>query len=165
MLRKSVSAGIAALFLASAAQAQDTPVKLIDVTTDLTAIENPAAATYWTNLEPDLETAIAARLAPERLVGPDADGSEIHVDIDEIELASTWDNVTDMAESRLVGQVNITSESDNSKFDSYSLDVAFKDAMVFLPEGTDISTLTMDSAQYYSAMIEAFADNVVSRLK
>lgn len=165
MLKTYVATGIAALFLTTAVYAQDTPIKSIDVETDLTAIENPTAATYWANLEKDLETAIAAKLAPERLVGPDADGSEIHVDIDEIELASTWANVTDMAESRLSGQVAITSKTDNSKFDSYSLSVAFKDAVVFLPEGTDVTTLTMDSAQYYSAMIAAFADNVVARLK
>lgn len=165
MTRNFLLPALMAGTIATAAFAQGTPIKSIDVTTDLGAISNAEAAKFWGNLEADLEAAIAAELPPERLVGPEAEGSEIKVDIDEIALSDTWATVTDLGESRLSGQVHVTSATDNSKFDSYDLSVAFKDAVVFLPAGANVALLTRDSGEYYAAMIQAFAENVVERLQ
>ncbi|MFP1645280.1 hypothetical protein [Pontitalea aquivivens] len=161
ILIPTLSAGL----ISGAVLAEETPIKSIDVTADIAVIENAEAAKFWGNLETDLEAAIAAEIAPDRLVGAKGEGSEITVDIDEIALSDTWATVTDLGESRLVGQVNVTSQTDNSKFDGYELSVAFKDALVFLPEGADVTLLTRDSAEYYAAMLQAFAEHVVDRLK
>ena len=73
-------------------------VAKIDATVDISAINNAQAATFWANLEADLENAIAARVT-DRLVTeeakPDAegriDGTQIKVDVREVELATAFE--------------------------------------------------------------------------
>lgn len=165
MLRTTFIATVSALALTAGAQAAQTPVEKIAVETDLSAIQNETAAGYFTNLSSDLETAIAARIEPERLVSEETGGSKITVDIDELELANSWANLHDLSESKMTGIVKVSSDVDNSKYDTYTLSVAYPDVIAVLPAGTDVTTLTMDSAVYYQAMVDAFADHVVENLK
>ncbi len=67
-----------------------------------------------------------------------------------------------IADSKLAGRINISSETDNSKFATYDLDVSFDQA--YLPVGTDITVLTIESPVYYATMIELFAERVVENL-
>ena len=150
----------AALGFCSTAQAE-TMVKTVDVSIDLAAISNPKAAAYWATVAEDLENAIVARVIDR--TDPE-NGAKISVDISELELASSFEAAMDLAESRLAGQVNITSETDNSDFKSYILTVSFAQAAAFLPAGTDSATLTWDSPVFYKAMIDAFADAVALSL-
>ena len=152
-----------ALVLASGAMAAETPIQEVDVQTDLTAIENPAAARHFATLGTDLQADILARLDPARLTTEG--GSKIDVKIDALELASTWANVNDISQSKLTGTVSVTSETDNSKFDNYTLTVAYPEVIAILPPGTDVAALTTDSKLYYDAMIDTFAEHVVDHLK
>ncbi len=165
MLRTTLIATVSAIGLAAGAQAAQTPVEKITVDTDLSAIQNETAAGYFTNLSTDLEAAIAERIEPARLVSEETGGSKITVDIDELELSNTWANLHDLSESKLTGIVKISSDVDHSKYDTYTLSVAYPDVIAVLPAGTDVSALTMDSAVYYQSMIDAFADRVVENLK
>jgi hypothetical protein len=150
----------------------------IDVTNDLSAIQNPAAATYWANLEADLESAIAARVT-ERLVSEEdslttsdgtedgakiIDGTQIIIDIREVELSSAFERKLNLADAVLVGQVNIKDDSDNSNFDAYELSVSLESANVVVPEGMTL-VLSTDTAESYDKLVQAFAEGVVSRLK
>lgn len=65
-------------------------VKEIEVTADLSAIQNADAAAYWGRLEADLEAAIASRLV-DRLAEEGAEGARILVDLREVELASAFE--------------------------------------------------------------------------
>ena len=150
-----------ALFLASAAFAQDTIIEEVSVEADLTAITNAQAAAYWTNAADDLENAIVARLVDRT---GDA-GSKILVDIDELSLANSFQSDLGLADAVLVGTVNITSETDNSKFDTYELTVSAESAQAFAPTGTVLEGAFTDTPEYYAALIAAFADGVVTRLK
>lgn len=163
MIRNILLAGASVIGLTAAAWAADTPVQEIDVEVDLTAIQNPEAAQVFTNLSDDLKNAIAARLAPDRLV--DTGGSKIDINIDEVELSSTWANLSDLSQSKLKGLVNISSDTDGLKFDNYTLTVAYPEATAFIPEGANPDTLTQDAGIYYTALINAFADQVVANLK
>ncbi|MCB1338223.1 MAG: hypothetical protein KDK10_12480 [Maritimibacter sp.] len=155
---------VAALVLAAAAApavASETVVHEVEVTADMEALQNAQAAARWTDLADDLENAIVARL-----VGRTGDeGANIFVDIDEIELANTLQSATGVADSRLVGAVAVTHDTDTSKYDNYELAVTFDQAgPFFLPE-TDLTAITTDSDEYYTGMIAAFADHVVENLK
>lgn len=163
MIRTLLLAGVSALGLSAAAFANDPKVQEVDVDADLTAIKNPEAAKVFANLPADLENAIAARLAPDHLVKDG--GSKINIDIDEVELASTWANLADLSQSKLKGLVNVTHDSDNGKFDNYTLTIAYPDAVAFLPQGADPKALSQDSMVYYKALVNAFADYVVIHLK
>lgn len=146
-------------------------VAKIDATVDVSAINNAQAATFWANLEADLENAIAARLT-DRLVTeeakPDADGNidgaRIMVDIHEVELANAFERELNLGDAVLVGQVTIVDDTDNSNADGYELTVSLENAHVVVPEGMTV-VLSTDTSEAYRHLVEAFADGVVSRLK
>lgn len=163
MIRTLILAGVSAIGLSAAAFANDVKVQEIDVDADLTAINNPEAAKVFTTLPTDLKNAISARLAPDHLVTEG--GSKINIDIDEVELASTWANLADLSQSKLKGLVNVTSDTNNTKFDNYTLTIAYPDAVAFVPKGADATALTKDATVYYQALVNAFADYVVTHLK
>ena len=163
MFTNRTRSALAALLLtATAAPAlAETMVREVEVTADMSALQNAQAAERWTHLSDDLENAIM-----KDLVGKTADtGAKIVIDIDEVELANTLQEVTGTAESRLVGDVAVTHDSDNTKFDAYELTVTFEQAGPFFIQGTDLAAVTTDSQEYYDAMIAAFADHVVKNLK
>ncbi len=146
--------------LAGAAGAAVDQIKEIDVTTDLSAIQNADAAAYWGTLEADLEAAIASRVN-ERIA---EDGAQIKIDIREIELASPFDRVINLGDAVLVGQVNIVDDTDNANFDAYELSVSLETARVIVPEGQTI-VLSADDRASYEALVDTFAQGVVDRLK
>ncbi|MFN4155337.1 MAG: hypothetical protein ACK4HF_11840 [Paracoccaceae bacterium] len=150
-----------ALFLSTAAFAQDTMVKEVNVSADITAIANAEAAAYWTNAADDLENAIVARLVDR--IGDE--GSRIVVDIDELSLSNSFQNQLGLEDAVLVGMVNVTSETDNAKFDAYELTVTAQSAQAFAADGTVLDGAFTDTPEYYAALIAAFADGVVTRLK
>lgn len=159
MSRYRFAALLSALALGAAAPAlAATEVKEVEVSIDLEAINNPQAATVWSNIATDLQNAIVGRIT-DRIAD---DGVKISVDINEVELANSFQSAMGIADSRLAGRVNISSETDNSKFATYDLDVSFDQA--YLPVGTDITVLTIESPVYYATMVELFAERVVENL-
>ncbi|MEZ5779794.1 MAG: hypothetical protein R3E44_15670 [Paracoccaceae bacterium] len=162
MFRKvAMSALTAAILAAAFPAASQTLVKEVEVEADIEALQNAPAAAHWTAISDDLENAIVARL-----VGMTADdGVKISVDIDTVELASSFQSAMGTAESKLKGRVNVTSDTDNTKFDTYDLTVGFEQAGPFFLPDTDLAAITTDSKEYYDAMITAFADSVVQRLR
>ena len=108
--KTTATAALIALLATPLAAGVDKVAK-IDATVDVSAINNAQAATFWANLEADLENAIAARVT-ERLaveeVKPDdqgrIDGAQIKVDVREVELASAFERELNMGDAVLVGQ-------------------------------------------------------------
>ena len=162
MIRTIAISGLAALtFTAASVSAQTATVKSVDVEVELEAIGNPRAAEYWTAVADDLENAIVARLTDQI----SDDGVDLKIDLEEVSLSSGFEDVMGLADTRLVGDVTMTHESDNSRFGSYELTIDVNTAMPLIPEGVDVVTLPADSRVYYDAMIQAFAQGVVERLK
>lgn len=174
---KILAATALAGVMATAAFADVDRVAKIDVTTDLGAIQNEQAAAYWANLDEDLENAIAARLT-DRLVSEDEarttsdgtqdgtpilDGSQVLVDIREVELANAFERELNLADAVLVGQVTIVDDTDTTNFDAYELSVTLENARIILPEGS-LLILSTDTTQAYQRLVEAFADAVVAKL-
>lgn len=160
MFRKVLMA-TTALFLANAAFAQDTMVQEVNVTADITSISNAEAASFWSNTATDLQNAILGRLVDRTA----DDGVKIIVDIDELSLANSFQNQLNLEDAVLVGSVNVTSDTDNTKFDTYELTVTALTAQAFAADGTVLEGAFTDTPEYYAALISAFADGVVTRLK
>lgn len=158
-------------FLAAPLFAGVEKVAKIDASVDLSAVQNETAAAYWANLEADLENALAARLT-DRLaseeVKPDEDGkidgSQIIVDVREVELANAFERELNLGDAVLVGQVTIVDDTDNTNADGYELTVSLENAQVVVPEGMTV-VLSTDTTEAYTRLVDAFADGVVSRLK
>jgi hypothetical protein len=162
MLRTTAIGLVTGLALLSAAPTfADSMIKDVEVKTDLDAIENKAAAARWANLSEDLQRAIVTQL-----VGKTAeDGDVLSVDIDEFELANSFQAAAGSADSRLVGRVSISTDGGSpTVLKTYDLAVSVKDASPYFPPGTDLATVTSDSQIYYDAMVLAFADHVVKDL-
>jgi hypothetical protein len=157
---KTLAATALAGVLATAAFAEVDQIKNIDVTADLTSIQNEQAASFWANLEADLENAIASRVTDRT----SNDGAEIIVDIREVELANAFERELNLGDAVLVGQVNIKDDTDNSNYDAYELTVSLETAQIVVPEGT-VVVLSNDTTGAYNRLVEAFAEGVVTRLK
>jgi flagellar hook-associated protein FlgK len=123
--------------------------------------QNAKAGEHWASLADDLQNAIVARLAD--LIAED--GAKVSFEIDSVELANSLQSAAGTASSKLVGQVNISHDTDNTKFDSYELTVTFEQAGPFFLPNTDLTAISTDSKDYYDAMIAAFADHIVTKLE
>jgi hypothetical protein len=172
MIQANTAAAAALLALLATPLAADVDkVAKIDASVDVSAINNAEAATFWANLEADLENAIASRVT-ERLPVEEAqpddqgriDGAQIIIDIREVELASAFERELNLADAVLVGQVTIVDDTDNSNSDGYELTVSLENAQVIVPEGATL-VLSNDTSGAYTRLVEAFADAVVTRLK
>lgn len=162
MVRNFIATALTTTMLVAAAPTlAETMVKEVDVSADLTAVQNAKAGAHWATLTADLQNAIVSRIAD--LIAED--GVKVSVAIDSVELANSLQSSLGTADSKLVGQVNISHETDNSKFDSYDLTVTFEQAGPFFVPGTDLTAITTDSKEYYDAMIAAFADYVATKLE
>jgi hypothetical protein len=162
MFRAFAIGGLAALTLTTAALAQTGPtVKSVDVSVELDAIGNPAAAAYWTTVADDLENAIVARLT-DRIAD---DGVNIIIDLNEVSLSGGLTEQLGVADTRLIGDVKMTHDSDNSRFGAYELTVDINSSTPMFPPELDVTTIPADSRVYYDAMIATFANRVVERLK
>lgn len=169
--RNAASAAIIALMSAAPLLADVEKVARIDASVDVSAINNAQAARFWANLEADLENAIAARvtgrLAVEE-VKPDEDGkidgTQIVVNVREVELASAFERELNLGDAVLVGQVTIKDDAENSNADQYELTVSLENAKIVVPDGMTV-VLSTDTTGAYTRLVEAFADGVVSRLK
>ena len=156
---KQLATGMAFSAFATMGIAAQT-VSEIDVSVDLPAIENSEAAQVWTSLGNDLETAIAERIAPQ--LGED--GSEVVVDINEVALASAFENAYALEDSTLSGLVEIRVPGLLNN-EEYELAVTAGQAMSAASPDVDLASMTIASVEVYQAMIDAFADNVAQKLK
>ncbi|WP_333817602.1 hypothetical protein [Tabrizicola sp.] len=146
-------------------------VARVDVSVDISAVNDAQAATFWANLETDLENALVAKLAgrlPLKEAKPDddgkIDGAQIMVDIREVELASAFERELNLGDAVLVGDVTIRDDTNMANTDTYSLSVSLENAHVVAPEGVTV-LLSTDTTGAYNRLVEAFAEGVVSRLK
>lgn len=158
-MKRFLVASTLALTVALPAFAQDR-VQNVDVTFDIDAVNSQPAATFWSDLEGDLETAILERVA-DRL--SEDEGSELLIDVDELDMSNSFQSALGK-DSTLKAGVRIKNE-DMSKEEYYNLTVRLDEAgnFEFSPEGALAQTVPVDVA--YTAMVDAFADNVVSHLE
>lgn len=149
------------MLMASTALADDLPsVAEITSTTDLTAIENAEAAAYWSDIDADIESAIAARLV-DRL---GEEGLSIAVKIDEVKLSSAFEQPLDPDLAVLRGDVRVN-DLENERFvRDLEVTVTVRQIIPLLPEGTAITVLPADSPEFYEVLIDAFATGVADNI-
>ena len=133
----------------------------VKVTADVTAIQNEKAAAYWSNIAADVQAAILSRLV-DRVA---EDGATITVDLREVELASSFERAINASDAVLVGQVNVSDDTDNTNFNAYELSVSLGTAASVSADGTAYYFDTLDTPEAYQALVNSFADNVVKRLE
>ena len=161
MPRKVLALVFSAMLLPAApALAAPEPVSDVRVAVDLGAVTNTAAAQRFATLDTDLKNALMTRLVDR--IGPD--GLKIEIDISEVELSNFYQEAVNAADTRLVGQVNVSHLTDNTDFASYELAVGVNDVTPITSASAGQLTPAESTDRYYSALINAFADAVVKRL-
>lgn len=168
---KTATAAALIALVASPLLANVDTVAKVDVSVDISAVNGVQAATFWANLEKDLENALVAKLAnrlPVEEIKPDEDGkidgAQIIVDIREVELASAFERELNLGDAVLVGDVTIRDDTDMANTDTYELTVSLENAQVIVPEGMTV-VLSTDTTGAYTRLVEAFAEGVITRLK
>lgn len=162
MKRLLTGTALALSMLAMPVLAADMKIKDVEVKADVGSIQNAQAAQYFGNLPTDLKAAIAARVADRATTSQSESGATISVDVNEVELSNTFQNITNLASTKLEGNVNVF--EGGTALRSFTLAVSVEQAAAFFPEGTDLQALTLDTPVYYQAMVNAFADAVVQRI-
>jgi hypothetical protein len=144
----------AALALMACAGRQEQPLTISDVSveSDLAAVGSREAVAYWQDLSPDLETAIANQFVG-RL---DPASPRIRVDIDELSLNSPFASGATVETARLSGRVELISPQETVE-SAYDVTASAQDVVDFLPAGSNLTTVRPTSAEYYQAVIQAFA--------
>ena len=161
MPRKVLALVFSAMLLPAApALAAPEPVSDVRVAVDLGAVTNTAAAQRFATLDTDLKNALMTRLVDR--IGPD--GLKIEIDISEVELSNFYQEAVNAADTRLVGQVNVSHLTDNTDFASYELAVGVNDVTPITSASAEQLTPAESTDKYYTALINAFADAVVKRL-
>lgn len=161
MPRKVLALVFSAMLLPAApALAAPEPVSDVRVAVDLGAVTNTAAAQRFATLDTDLKNALMTRLVDR--IGPD--GLKIEIDISEVELSNFYQEAVNAADTRLVGQVNVSHLTDNTDFASYELAVGVNDVTPITSASAEQLTPAESTDRYYTALINAFADAVVKRL-
>lgn len=156
-----ITASTFAFILAAVpALASDTPVESVDVSFDLTAIENAEAAEFWSTLEDNLETAIITLVA-DRI---SENGSEISVDIDELSMSNSFEAALG-GDSVLAGKVAITNDADSTKNGFFDFTVTVDQAGRMENTGEDVSLLTVPVDEAYTALVDAYAAGIVERMR
>jgi hypothetical protein len=160
MLRKTYLAIALALLPTTVVLARVDDIAKVTVTADLTAIKNEKAAAYWANISTDLQNAIAARLV-DRIKET---GATVSVDLREVELGSSFERALELSDAVLVGQVNVSDDTDNRNFNAYELSVSLGTSGMLSADGKTVTYDSLDTPEAYQALVATFADNVVKRL-
>ena len=147
-------AGCALALAACAGQPKNQPLTISDVSVeaDLPAVTSRSAVAYWSHLSDDLKTAIATEYAG----SIDPQGKKIDVDVDEISLSTPFATGATTETARLSGRVNLINV-DGTNAASYDVTATAQDVATYLPPGSDIVKLSPTSAEYYRAVVQAFA--------
>jgi hypothetical protein len=162
MIRETMLAAFVVASAAGIAYARTEAISAVDVTADLSTVQNQKAAAYWANLEIDLENAIASRL-----VGRIAeDGPELTVDISELELANGFERAFNLADAVLAGQVKTRYKTTKASEQTYDLTVSLATAGqgIVSADGQSVTFTTMDTPVAYETLVNAFAQSVVDTL-
>ena len=154
-------AGAALLLAACGGGQPEQPLTISGVTVqaDLPAVGSPQAVAYWKNLSGDLETAIAAEF-----VGRvDPGGKQINVDVDEISLTTPFAAGATAETARLAGTVTLINP-DGTNAAVYDVTATSADVVTYLPPGSTLVTVQPTSAEYYRAIVQAFARGTAQTL-
>lgn len=166
MITLTAAAALSAASLLAAGPAGAMPrapmVKDIHVSADVSAISNPEAARYFARIAPDLEAAIAARLADH--LSPDL-GSRIVIDIDELALSDSVKTLTGVADAVLAGKVVMTGDPAGVMGGSYQVSVSTRALIPAQDLGKAVVVSPRDEPVYYKALVESFAESVAAQVK
>jgi len=161
MFHRILSTSLLALLPFSAFAADPVMLKSVEVQITLADLTNPEAATQFATVADDLRNAIAALMIDR---GDAKDGVKIKIDISELELSNSFTETFNLADTRLVGNVQVIGTAANPDSANYDLTVDVNSAMPFFPEGTEVKTLPADSKVYYATLVNTFANAVVEKL-
>ncbi|WP_139257622.1 hypothetical protein [Natronohydrobacter thiooxidans] len=153
------AASIAAL-LGTTSLAHAVEISEVDVSADLTTIEDARAAEFWTTLETDLESAVLSRIA-ERI---SEDGARLVLNIESFALNDAPESGFTIDSAALIGRVHVIDLNNNANFDSYELSVSLQGMSVTDESGAPILVADMPEDLAYRTLVDAFADHVAERL-
>ncbi len=162
-LRATMAGAAVALALVGSAATADEPpysVSSITVQANVTAIGSEAAAEFWRDLPTDLEDALAREL-----VGSlDPEGLALLVAVDELALTEAFE-LGFADDARLAGRVQLVDPADRRVERTYEVSASAREAELMLPPDVEVETVSRTSAEFYDAVVGAFARGVAETVR
>jgi hypothetical protein len=130
----------------------------VEVISDLNAVGSTDAARYWGNLEADLESAVATQFVGQT----SPTGARLVVDVDELSVASFFESAAGATDAQLTGTVAVLDPVTGEQTGFYTVSASANQAMTLMSAepGTRVQTVPATSAEFYSAVVQAFARGV-----
>ena len=129
-------------------------VSEINVNADLSSIGNRQAVSYWSTLGTDLKAAIASEFVNDI----DPGGAVLTVDVDELSLANAYSAKFQGENSVLRGTATLS--KGGTTLASYKVTASSSQAMAYLPAQDKDTVISPSSADFYAALVSAFARGV-----
>ncbi|MGY6547980.1 MAG: hypothetical protein ACXIU7_03105 [Roseinatronobacter sp.] len=158
-LNTLLAAGVIGL-MGSTALARYVHFSEVDVTADLSVIEDAEAAAFWNTLEQDLEAALMTRLADQLT---EEDGARLVVNIERFAIEEPLAPFA-VENAALAGRIHVIDLNNNANFDSFELSVQLDGLSIIAPDGTALASAEFAPDQVYLTLVNAFADNVAARV-
>ena len=102
----------------------------------------------------DFETDLQAAIASEFVGRIEPGGRIVNVDVDELSLQTAMSSGFTAEDARLSGRVEVVTSEGTT---AYDVSATTQDAITYLPPGTNITTIPPSSADFYQAVVRAFA--------
>ncbi len=159
-------AAVAALAVTACArqpepEPQTLTVSDVRVSADLTAVSTQQAAAVWGGLERDLSSAIASQFVGQT----SPEGWIVSVDVDEIALSGLLASQLGADDARLSGAVTLVDPTTGEAARTYNVSASANQAAALLPPGTDAVAVSPSSAEFYQAVLSAFATGVAETVR
>lgn len=158
-MKMSLAAATLAL-MGTSALAADRMFNEINVTADLTVIEDSTAAAFWNTLEADLEANLLERLADQIA----EDGAKLVVDVTSFSAAEPLAPFV-VENAALAARVHVIDLENNANFDSFELMVSLEGMTVTNEDGEVMVIANLPADVIYTTLVESFADNIAARVR
>lgn len=146
--------------MSTTAMARDIMFNEVDVTADLTVIEDAEAAAFWNTLETDLEARLLALLADHIA----EDGARLVVNVESFAVEEPLAPFT-IENAALSGRVHVVDLNNNANFESFELSVRIEGMTVQNADGADILAIELDPDAIYTTLVDNFAENIAERFQ
>ncbi len=145
--------------MSTTAIARDLMFNDVDVTADLTVIEDTEAAAFWNTLETDLESRLLALLADQI----DENGARLVVNVESFAVEEPLAPFT-VENAALSGRVHVVDLSNNANFESFELSVRLEGLSVQNADGAEVLATDIAPDMVYSTLVDSFAERIVDRI-
>lgn len=158
-LKMLLGVGVIGL-MGTTALASDLTFYEVDVSADLTVIEDAEAAAFWNTLETDLESRLLSLLADQIA----EEGARLVVNVESFAIDEPLAPFV-IENAALSGRVHVIDLNNNANFESFELSVRLEGMTAQTDDGTVVAMAELPADVIYTTLVDSFAENIATRVQ